>query len=193
MTLAARAPSCAPGSNDCVQCGRYPGDMRSIDAASQPSSDHHREPHRGIGRHRVARAMASRPKIRLSFRRRTTSSRLRPHALIAKVGRWRHSADSLIREHAVATALTADDAPVARPWPGIPPTRDVETGFMVTLWQRIDFDPERVVTPNEVGESLRELHEALARYDGNLPSPGQLGLGESGPRRRRADEVVARS
>ena len=40
---------------------------------------------------------------------------------------------------------------------------------MVTLWQRIDFDPERVVTPNEVGESLRELHEALARYDGNLP------------------------
>ena len=70
----------------------------------------------------------------------------------------------------VATALAGYHAPVARPLEGIPPTRDTETGFTVTLWERIDSDPERVVTPSEVGESLRELHRALARYEGDLPS-----------------------
>jgi hypothetical protein len=33
---------------------------------------------------------------------------LRPHAVIAKVGKWPHSADALALEHAVATAISAD-------------------------------------------------------------------------------------
>lgn len=95
---------------------------------------------------------------------------LRPHAVIAKVGKWRHSADALIREHAVASALAADNAPIAAPVPGAQPTPDEETGFIVTLWQRLLHDPERVVTPSDVGESLRELHQSLAGYTGGLPS-----------------------
>jgi hypothetical protein len=100
---------------------------------------------------------------------------LRPHPIIAKVGTWPHSAGSLIREHAVAAALAADDSPIARPAGGAQPTRDAQTGFVVTLWDRLDHDPERLVRPGEVGGSLRRLHKGLARYEGELPS-FQVGL-----------------
>lgn len=95
---------------------------------------------------------------------------LRPHAIIAKVGKWRHSADCMMREHAVAAALAADNAPIAAPVAGAAPTLDEETGFIVTLWQRLLDDDERVVTPGDIGGTLRELHHSLANYQGHLPS-----------------------
>jgi hypothetical protein len=103
---------------------------------------------------------------------------LRPHPIIAKVGTWPHSAGSLIREHAVAAALAADDSPIARPVGEAQPTRDEQTGFVVTLWDRLDHDPERLVRPGEIGRSVRRLHEDLARYEGELPS-FHVGLGRA--------------
>lgn len=95
---------------------------------------------------------------------------LRPHAIIAKVGKRRHSDGYLLREHAVAVALAADDAPIAPPMAGAEPRRDEETGFLVTLWHRLEHDPERDPAPTELRESLRVLHLHLARYEGALPS-----------------------
>jgi thiamine kinase-like enzyme len=94
---------------------------------------------------------------------------LRPLPVIAKVGTWRHSAASLTREHEVATALAAD-APIAQSIPGAWPTVDEGSGFTVTLWERLDTDPEARPEPREVAGSLRELHRALTGYGGELPS-----------------------
>jgi Ser/Thr protein kinase RdoA (MazF antagonist) len=95
---------------------------------------------------------------------------LRPHAIIAKVGRWAHSGETLQREHAVAAALAAAGAPVAPPLSGAEPTFDDETGFLVTLWQRLEHDTNGEVPSTIIAESLRRLHEGLAEYPGELPS-----------------------
>ena len=92
---------------------------------------------------------------------------LRPHALIAKVGKWAQSEEALLREHAIAAALAAEGAPVAPPLET--PLRDPQTGFLVTLWRWLDHDAEREIAPAELAASLRHLHEGLARYRGDLP------------------------
>jgi hypothetical protein len=91
-----------------------------------------------------------------------------PHGVIAKVGRWPHSSQALVREHAVANELAATDAPIARPVAAAA-TVDDATGCVVTLWHRLEVDPSRDVAPLEAGASLRELHEHLRRYRGELP------------------------
>jgi hypothetical protein len=70
---------------------------------------------------------------------------LYPHAVIAKVGRRSDSFEPVLREDAVAAALARLDAPVAAPLSGTRPFRDEATGFIVTLWQRLD-----VVTHHDV-------------------------------------------
>jgi hypothetical protein len=95
---------------------------------------------------------------------------LRPHAVIAKVGTWAHSAGTLALEHAVAVVLAADDMPIAPPLAGIAPTRDDETGYLVTLWLRLEHDRGAEVPSSSMGHSLRRVHEGLARYEGSLPS-----------------------
>jgi aminoglycoside/choline kinase family phosphotransferase len=95
---------------------------------------------------------------------------LRPYAVIAKVGRRSHSAASLVREHEVADFLSRNGAAVAPPVEGIAPTSDDDTGFMVTLWQRLDNDPESEPSPRALADSLRELHHTLMRFEGELPS-----------------------
>jgi Phosphotransferase enzyme family len=94
---------------------------------------------------------------------------LRPHPVIAKVGKRNHSAASLVREHEVADFLVRNGAAVAPPIAGIGPTRDHGTGFMVTLWARLDNDPESEPTPMDLAASLRELHHVLMRFEGELP------------------------
>ena len=94
---------------------------------------------------------------------------LQPHDVIAKVGKWKHSAETLVREHAVASALGSVGAPCATPIAGIAPMLDDQTGFTVTLWERLDHDPSRLPSPEVIGASLLELHHGLARYDGDLP------------------------
>ena len=93
---------------------------------------------------------------------------LRPSAIVAKVGRWPHSEERLWREHRVAAALAREGGPVVPPVGE--PAIDVETGFVVTLWERVDHDAEHAPAPDELAASLRELHTALASYHGDTPS-----------------------
>lgn len=95
---------------------------------------------------------------------------LRPHEIIAKVGRWSHSEKALRREHAVATILAGAGAPIAPPVRDAEPVLDEHTGFLVTLWQRLEHDAAREPPPVDVARALRRLHEGLARYPGELPS-----------------------
>lgn len=93
---------------------------------------------------------------------------LRPFDVVAKIGRWGHSHESLALEHAVAAHLAKAGAPIAKPLSGVAPMVDDATGFIVTLWQRIDVEADRV-EPTDAARTLRVLHEHLDRYDGPLP------------------------
>src|SRR5262247_3482047 len=75
---------------------------------------------------------------------------LQPHDVIAKVGKWKHSAETFTREHAVASALGSVGAPCAVPVADVAPVFDEETGFIVTLWQRFDHDPSRLPPPEVI-------------------------------------------
>jgi hypothetical protein len=86
---------------------------------------------------------------------------LRPHSIIAKVGTHAESAEFLTREHEVASILTAAGAPIAPPWPDTPPVRDPQTSFVVTLWCRLDHDPNAEVRASMVGYTLSQVQRAL--------------------------------
>jgi hypothetical protein len=95
---------------------------------------------------------------------------LRPHPVIAKVAVRTRSFTDLLREHEVATALVAHDAPIASPLAGVGPLWDDQSGFPVTLWNRLVADGEQDVGGETVGRSLRRLHEAFDQTDLVLPS-----------------------
>jgi Ser/Thr protein kinase RdoA (MazF antagonist) len=95
---------------------------------------------------------------------------LRPHAVIAKVATRPESIDGLLLEHGVASALDRLGAPVAAPLPEVSPVRHPHTGFVVTLWQRLDHDPNPQPSGSTVGRSLRSLHDALSACDVELPN-----------------------
>ena len=59
---------------------------------------------------------------------------------------------------------------MAAPVGGAAPTRDPDSGLLVTLWRRVEHGPEDAADPVDVGESLRAVHNALDRYRGDLPS-----------------------
>jgi hypothetical protein len=94
---------------------------------------------------------------------------LRPFDVVAKIGRRPHSHESLALEHTVAAQLAEVGAPIAIPLPGVAPIVDHATGFIVTLWQRIDVGVDPRVDPMDAARTLRVLHEHLDRYDGPLP------------------------
>jgi hypothetical protein len=95
---------------------------------------------------------------------------LRPHEIVAKVGTSPGGHAHLIREHEVAEVIAAKGAPIAAPIAGIYPIRDSKTGYIVTLWQRLENDPDYVIGEVEHALALRELHAYLAGYDRELPS-----------------------
>lgn len=95
---------------------------------------------------------------------------LAPHPVIAKVATRAESAEDLIREHQVATALDRLGAPVGAPVKGFSPIQHQSTGFVVTLWQRLPHDPDAEASAREVGRSLSSVHEALSRCGVPLPS-----------------------
>lgn len=100
---------------------------------------------------------------------------LRPHPVIAKVGTRTDSVEGVTREHEVAAALHALGAPVAQPLTDSHPVRHRTTGFMVTLWRRLDHDPTAPVSGSMVASSLRQVHDALAVCGITLPD-FRLGL-----------------
>ncbi len=95
---------------------------------------------------------------------------LRPCPVIAKVGTHADSAELLIQEHDVVSALTAVGAPVAPPLADTEPLRDSETGFTVTLRNRLDHDPDSAGRDHDIGCSLHLVHEALSGCIVPLPS-----------------------
>jgi hypothetical protein len=95
---------------------------------------------------------------------------LRPNEVIAKVGTSLDGAENLIREHAVAVALLSKDARIAPPLAGTEPIRDPDTDLIVTLWTRLDHDPELEVAPTDIAMALRRLHDDLARTQSAQPS-----------------------
>lgn len=94
---------------------------------------------------------------------------LRPHPVIAKVGSHADGADRLIREHQIASELTTLGAPVAPPLPEASPIRHETTGYVVTLWCRLEHDADAQTPASAVARSLGQLHQALADCDVVLP------------------------
>lgn len=112
---------------------------------------------------------------------------LRPHPVIAKVGTRADSAEGILREHAVATALSSLGAPVVEPLKGSTPLRDSTGGFVVTLWHRLEQDPTAVVAGAMVGRSLQQVHQALMMSGVELPDY-RLGLQRA--RRTLGDDLL---
>jgi hypothetical protein len=75
----------------------------------------------------------------------------------------------LTREAAVGSFLAGRTDAVVAPSDIVPPGPHERDGLWMTLWKFVAHD-ERAAPPDprELGRSLRELHAALAAYDGDL-------------------------
>src|SRR3989442_10987363 len=102
---------------------------------------------------------------------------LEPAPVVARVpitlARLR-GAEWFATEIALARFLMDADAPIAPLARDVDPGPHEQEGFFVTLWEYVDHDPERF-DAGAAGESLRELHRALGRFPGELPSCDRLG------------------
>jgi hypothetical protein len=98
---------------------------------------------------------------------------LRPLPLVARVSSGRPypegpSEDGVIIELAVASHAARAGAPVVAPSDLLDPGPHRHGGHVVTFWWYVE--PKREVEPVAAGEGLRAIHEALADYEGELPS-----------------------
>ena len=98
---------------------------------------------------------------------------LRPLPLVARVSSGLPYPDGppeedVIRELAVASHAARAGAAVVPPSDLLDPGPHRHGGHVVTFWQYVE--PRREVEPVAAGEGLRAIHEALADYDGELPS-----------------------
>jgi Ser/Thr protein kinase RdoA (MazF antagonist) len=95
---------------------------------------------------------------------------LRPHAVVAKVATRPDAMTGLWLEHAIALELTAVGGEIAAPLPAAAPVAHQETGFVVTLWERLDGVDQAQVDAGELLRSLGRLHDVLADTTHPLPS-----------------------
>lgn len=95
---------------------------------------------------------------------------LRPEPVIAKVATRTEARGDLRLEHAVAVELAAVGADIAVPLPEASPSAHNETGFVVTLWRRIEGARGVALSADELAASLRRLHGALRETKTKLPS-----------------------
>jgi hypothetical protein len=109
----------------------------------------------------------------------------RPNDVVARVAtgtvKVRHGSAWLSREVAVAGHLAAAGAPVVSPSRELscgPHSRD---GCVMTLWEYVP-ELDEPADPRRAGQALRECHEALDDFEGELPV---LGLIEE------TDEIVS--
>ena len=89
---------------------------------------------------------------------------LAPAPVVARV--WpagRRDLDVVRRELAVTSSLAEAGAPVAAPWTRAGPHE--RAGLVVTLWRRVDHDPDRPLDGAAAGRALREVHDHLADHD----------------------------
>jgi hypothetical protein len=94
---------------------------------------------------------------------------LRPEPVVAKVAVRAHSQDELRLEYAVAHELEELGAETARPVPGTRPVQHVGSGFVVTLWERLEGPDRARVPPEDLAGSLLRLHAALGQTEVSLP------------------------
>ena len=99
---------------------------------------------------------------------------LAPAPVVARV--WpagQRDLDVVRRELAVTSYLAHAGAPVAAPWTEAGPHE--RAGLVVTLWWRVDHDPDRPLDGAAAGRALREVHDHLADHDGaGLPHFARL-------------------
>jgi hypothetical protein len=94
---------------------------------------------------------------------------LRPSSVVAKVATRTASKLGVRLEHALGSELATLGADIAIPLPGLEPVEHLPTGFVVTLWERL----ERVdaqAADRSLSRSLAALQAALARTRTKLPS-----------------------
>jgi Ser/Thr protein kinase RdoA (MazF antagonist) len=92
---------------------------------------------------------------------------LAPGPVVAKVGRWPHSAEVLEREVRVARHLASVGAPVAAPLADL--VVDPGTQLPVSFWEllvAVDEPP----APADVAKALAAVHDGLATFPDPLPS-----------------------
>lgn len=97
---------------------------------------------------------------------------LRPLPLVARVSSGRPypegpPEEAVIIELAVASHAARAGAPVVPPSDLLAPGPHRHDGHVVAFWQYVE--PKREVEPVAAGEGLREIHEALVDYEGELP------------------------
>jgi Phosphotransferase enzyme family len=99
---------------------------------------------------------------------------LRPFPIVARVSAaptpGGPKADDVIRELAVASHAARRGAPVVPPSDEVEPGPHFQDGHVVTFWRYVEStrDPD----PAAAGRALRVVHEALADFEGPLPSAG---------------------
>jgi Phosphotransferase enzyme family len=98
---------------------------------------------------------------------------LRPLPLVARVSSGRPypegpPEEDVIRELAVASHAARAGAPVVPPSDLLDPGPHRHGGHVVAFWQYVGRPRE--VEPVAAGQALRAIHEALADYEGELPS-----------------------
>ena len=102
-----------------------------------------------------------------------TSIHLRPFPVVARVRASRVVKDAaldLADELEVAQHLDRARAPIVAPTIDVPPGPHSHEGWGVTLWQFVAHRPAQDSDGPVVAAALREVHHALARYPGQLPS-----------------------
>lgn len=74
---------------------------------------------------------------------------------------------SWIEHELEATRFLADSGvTAARPATSVNPGPHESDGFLITLWEFVEHDHERVLDGNRAGSALREIHEQLAHWTG---------------------------
>ena len=94
---------------------------------------------------------------------------LRPAPVVAKVATRTDSKLDVRLEHAIGTELATLGADTAVPVQGLEPVEHPPTGFVVTLWERLERI-EGQAADRSLSHSLAALHAALARTRTKLPS-----------------------
>lgn len=106
---------------------------------------------------------------------------LEPGGLVARVAtttaeiRGADNPRFLAREVALGLHLSALGAPTVPPAEDVPPGPHESNGYWVTCWRHLDHSLDLIVAPAAVGHSLRQLHAALASFEGDLPIIDPLG------------------
>lgn len=94
---------------------------------------------------------------------------LRPSPVVAKVATRTASKLGVRLEHAIGSELATLGADIAIPLRGLEPVEHRPTGFVVTLWERLER-VEAQEADRSLSHSLAALHAALAKTRTKLPS-----------------------